>query len=135
MAKTEGGCLCGAVRYAFEGDPVASMVCHCTHCQKQSGSAFSTIIGVPEQALAVTGETRCFRDEGESGKAVERIFCPVCGSPLISKVEVAPGMAFVKAGTLDDASAFNPSAHIWTRSKQCWVDTGDTTAFATNPGQ
>lgn len=134
MAKTEGGCLCGSVRYAFEGDPLMSLVCHCTHCQKQSGSAFSTIIGVPEPVLEVSGETKTFRDSGESGMAVERIFCPSCGSPLISKVEVAPGLSFIKAGTLDDTSTFSPSSHIWTRSKQCWVETGDIPAFATNPG-
>lgn len=134
MSTTEGGCLCGAVRYAFEGDPAAAMVCHCTHCQKQSGSAFSTIISVPEGALSVAGEPRTYHDAGESGKAVERIFCSECGSPLISKVEVAPGMAFIKAGTLDDASGFSPAVHIWTKSKQCWVDTGDLPAFDTNPG-
>ncbi|MEZ5680581.1 MAG: GFA family protein [Erythrobacter sp.] len=134
MAKTEGGCLCGAVRYAFEGDPVAAMVCHCTHCQKQSGSAFSTILSVPEGALELSGEPSTYHDAGESGKAVDRIFCTNCGSPLISKVEVAPGMAFIKAGTLDDTSGFAPAVHIWTKSKQCWVETGEAPAFETNPG-
>lgn len=134
MSMTEGGCLCGAVRYAFEGDPAAAMVCHCSHCQKQSGSAFSTIISVPQGALTVTGEPRTYHDAGESGKAVERIFCSKCGSPLISKVEVAPGMAFIKAGTLDDTSGFTPAVHIWAKSKQCWVDIGDVPAFDTNPG-
>ena len=134
MAKTEGGCLCGAVRYSFEGDPAAAMVCHCTHCQKQSGSAFSTILSVPESALEVTGEPRTYQDAGESGKSVDRIFCSDCGSPLISRVEVAPGMAFIKAGTLDDASGFDPAVHIWTKSKQCWVETGDVPVFDTNPG-
>ncbi|WP_324828510.1 GFA family protein [Qipengyuania zhejiangensis] len=134
MSGNQGGCLCGAVRYSFAGDPAAAMVCHCSHCQKQSGSAFSTIIGVPETAFTMDGAPVTYRDEGESGKAVERIFCGSCGSPLISKVEVAPGMVWVKAGTLDDTSAFQPAMHIWTKSKQCWVDTGAIPAFETNPG-
>lgn len=134
MTINAGGCLCGAVRYSFEGNPAASLVCHCTHCQKQSGSAFSTILGIPEAAYFMTGDPVTFRDHGESGKAVERIFCGSCGSPLISKVEVAPGMVWVKAGTLDDTAVFEPSAHIWTRSKQCWVETGAVPAFDTNPG-
>ena len=134
MERFEGGCLCGQVRYVIEGDPAASMVCHCSHCQKQSGSAFSTIIGVPENQVSISGEPVTYRDNGESGRSVERQFCGTCGSPLFSRVEVSPGMLWVKAGTLDDPSGYQPSAHIWTRSKQCWVDTGDIPAFDTNPG-
>lgn len=134
MSKLEGGCLCGAVRYSIEGDPAAAMVCHCTHCQKQSGSAFSTILGVPEGQVAIDGSPASYADSGESGKSVERQFCGICGSPLFSKVEVSPGMVWVKAGTLDDPSGFAPAAHIWTRSKQCWVETGAVPAFDTNPG-
>lgn len=134
MAKSEGGCLCGAVRYAIEGEPAAAVVCHCTHCQKQSGSAFSTILGVPEAQVAIIGEPAVYADSGESGKSVDRLFCGTCGSPLFSKVEVSPGLLWVKAGTLDDTSSFAPAAHIWTRSRQCWVDTGDLPAFDTNPG-
>ncbi len=130
-----GGCLCGAVRYEIHGEPVMQAVCHCSHCQKQAGSAFSTIVGVPETAVVVTQRApTSYFDSGESGKAVERQFCGTCGSPLFSKVEVAPGLIFVKVGTLDDTAFFQPSAHIWTKSKQCWVETGAVPTFATNPG-
>ena len=131
----EGGCLCGAVRYSVAGDPAMQVVCHCSHCQKQAGSAFSTIIGVPSAALEVTaGEPKSYMDKGESGGAVERRFCGNCGSPLFSLVETVPDMVFVKTGTLDDTDFFRPALHLWTRSKQCWVDTGDVPAVATNPG-
>ncbi|WP_309621371.1 GFA family protein [Novosphingobium sp.] len=134
MTKT-GGCLCGAVRYEVSGDPAMQLVCHCSHCQKQAGSAFSTIAGVPERAMTVTlGAPVTFIDHGESGQPVERQFCGTCGSPLFSKVMAAPGMVFIKTGTLDDSSWFKPSAHIWTKSKQSWVDLGDVPAFKTNPG-
>jgi hypothetical protein len=130
-----GGCLCGAVRYEIAGDPAMQLVCHCSHCQKQAGSAFSTIIGVPETAVALTqGRPKSFIDHGESGQAVERQFCGTCGSPLFSKVAVSPGMTWVKTGTLDDSSWFAPAAHIWTRSKQPWVETGAVPTFDTNPG-
>lgn len=134
MTKT-GGCLCGAVRYEIAGDPAMQLVCHCSHCQKQAGSAFSAIIGVPETAVTVTeGAPASYADSGESGKAVERQFCGRCGSPLFSKVEASPGMTWVKVGTLDNPAFFTPAAHIWTKSKQPWVDTGAVPAFATNPG-
>ncbi|KWV93727.1 GFA family protein [Erythrobacter sp. AP23] len=134
MSGQTGGCLCGEIRYAFEGEPAATMVCHCTHCQKQSGSAFSTIIGAPEGQVEITGDPARYRDSGESGRSVERQFCNTCGSPLFTRAEVSPQMLWIKAGTLDDTTQFTPSAHIWTRSKQCWVETGDIPAFDTNPG-
>ena len=131
---TTGGCLCGAVRYTITGEPAMALVCHCSHCQKQSGSAFSTIIGVPEGQVEIEGAPASYEDRGESGKRVERQFCGTCGSPLFSLVEVAPGMVWVKAGTLDDPKGFAPRMHLWTRSKQDWVGTGDVPAFETNPG-
>jgi hypothetical protein len=136
MTETRtGGCLCGAVRYDIQGEVAMQLVCHCSHCQKQVGSAFSTIAGVAESAVAVTqGSPSSYLDHGESGQPVERQFCGTCGSPLFSKVAVAPGMVFIKTGTLDDSSWFAPSAHIWTKSKQAWVETGAVPAFATNPG-
>jgi hypothetical protein len=130
-----GGCLCGALRYEISAEPAMQVVCHCSHCQKQAGSAFSMIVGVPEAAVAVTkGAPKSYIDHGESGKQVERQFCGDCGSPLFSLVEAAPGLTFVKAGTLDDTAFFKPAVHVWARSKQHWVDTGDVRAFETNPG-
>ncbi len=136
MGKIEGGCLCGAVRYRSAAEPVMVAVCHCRNCQKQAGSAFSIIVAVPADSLAVRGETKTYVDHGDSGNTVLRIFCPQCGSPLISDVESpgAAGLRFIKAGTLDDPSWLAPGIHVWCRSKQPWVtiDPG-APQFATNP--
>ena len=134
MTTMTGGCLCGRVRYSVSGDAVMQVNCHCKNCQRQSGSAFSTIIGVPEGALSIEGEFKTFDDQGESGEAVLRDFCPNCGSPLFSRVAVAPGLIFIKVGTLDDTSGFTPAMHLWTKSKQHWVDLAGQLAFETNPG-
>lgn len=129
-----GGCLCGKVRYKIEGQPLMQAVCHCRNCQKQAGSAWSMITGVPETALEVTGTVKTYEDHGNSGGTVLRQFCPDCGSPLFSRVGSAPGLVFVKAGTLDDTTSFKPQVQVWTRSKQHWVDLGDLPGFETNPG-
>ena len=129
-----GGCLCGQVRYSVTGEPAMQVNCHCKNCQRQSGSAFSTIVGVPEGALTIEGTFKTFDDEGESGQAVLRDFCPKCGSPLFSRVAAAPGMIFIKVGTLDDTASFTPAMHLWAKSKQDWVDLAGQTSFETNPG-
>ncbi len=121
MTDREGGCLCGAVRYVLKAEPLMTAVCHCTHCQRQSGGVFSTNLAIPDAAYVQTGETKVFTDKGDSGKAVWRHFCGNCGSPILSKVEVMPGLALVKAGTLDDMSGLTPGIEVYTDHAAAWV--------------
>ncbi|BEV00268.1 GFA family protein [Novosphingobium olei] len=134
MGEHTGGCLCGAIRYTIAIDPPIQAVCHCKNCQKQAGSAYSMLVGVPQSAIAITGEPKVYMDKGDSGASVTRQFCGTCGSPLFSLVESAPGLVFVKAGTLDDTTGFKPSAQFWTKSRQDWVDLGALPGFETVPG-
>ena len=121
MTDREGGCLCGAVRYVLKADPLMTAVCHCTHCQRQSGGVFSTNLAIPDAAYVQTGETKVFTDKGDSGKAVWRHFCGNCGSPILSKVEAMPGLSLVKAGTLDDMSGLKPGIEVYTDHAAAWV--------------
>lgn len=112
-ADTTGGCLCGAVRYSFGGPPLLTAICHCRHCQRQSGSAFSIVAAVPAADFYLHGETRTFDDVGDSGRAVARVFCPACGSPILSRIEPMPDMLLIKAGTLDDARGLRPTIEVF----------------------
>ena len=134
MPKIVGGCLCGAVRYTSEAEPVLTAVCHCNHCQKQGGSAFSVIIALPKRSLRVEGYLEVYQDTGESGLPVVRKFCPRCGSPIMSEVAVTPELEWLKAGTLDDPSWFEPQMHIWCDHTQPWVSIdGSLPAYERNP--
>lgn len=133
MAMT-GGCLCGAVRYQIEGAPKFVGVCHCKHCQKQSGSAFSVNLGVSGSKLAITGTVKSFDDAAASGATLSRRFCPECGSALFSVSDASPNLIFVKGGSLDDASVLKPVMHVWTASAQPWVTIDpDMTQFEQQP--
>jgi len=116
-----GGCLCGNVRYTANADPAFVAVCHCKNCQKQTGTAFSVVVGVPKTALSVQGNLKTFHDTGDSGQPVDRNFCPECGSPIISDVAVMPGLRFIKAGTLDDTSWLDPKMHVYCDSAEPWT--------------
>ena len=74
MRELTGGCLCGQVRYSANADPAFVGVCHCKHCQKQTGTAFSVIVGIPKSALSVQGQLKAYHDTGESGQTVDRNF-------------------------------------------------------------
>jgi hypothetical protein len=120
MRVLTGRCLCGQVQYTANADPAIIAVCHCKNCQKQTGTAFSVMVGIPKSALSIQGKLKRFRDTGDSGQAVDRNFCPECGSPIITDVAVMPELTFIKAGTLDDTSWLDPKMHIYCDSAQHW---------------
>src|ERR1700728_4899015 len=70
MASISGGCLCGKVRYSADVDPVFTGICHCRNCQKESGSAFTTVVAVPQPALSVEGDLKTYTDKRDSGQAM-----------------------------------------------------------------
>jgi hypothetical protein len=119
-----GGCLCRSVTYEISGDPLTTVICHCEHCQRQSGAAYSVNVVVLESQMSVTGELAVFEDRGESGDAVYvlRKFCGSCGSPILSELIEPAGIYAVKAGTLDDKTGVAPAAQVFTDHKQIWVD-------------
>lgn len=120
--QISGRCLCGSVTYHADAQPFAQAVCHCTECQRQTGTVFSVVVGVPRAALTVEGDTLAsFTTTGEQhGTDTQRQFCSACGSPIVSFAEAMPEAAFIKAGTLDDASWLEPALEVWTRSAQPW---------------
>ena len=122
MAIT-GRCLCGEVKYEIESAPAMTGVCHCKNCQRQAGSAFSTLAGVPKSGFRFTaGQPKLYSDgDTASGNTVERYFCGTCGSPIYSVIPSQPDTLFLKTGTLDDTSGFKPQFHVWCDSKQDWV--------------
>lgn len=117
-----GRCLCGGVTYSVDAQPVWQGVCHCSNCQRQTASAFSTVVGVPSKALTVKGTLASFKTVSEGFQSTtERRFCSTCGSPIYSMIESMPQVAFLKAGTIDDISWFQPTVEIWTSSAQPWA--------------
>jgi hypothetical protein len=123
MGKLDGRCLCGAMTYSCDAEPIFTAICHCKDCQRQTGTAFSIVVGVPVDAVVVSGDSLAsFSTVGEDhGQEVERRFCSTCGSPVVSAMAANPGVMVIKAGTLDDASWLEPQLEVWGRSAQPWV--------------
>ncbi len=132
MSEVKGGCLCGAIRYTLKTAPTKVIICHCTHCQKSSGSAFSVNVLVSDADMTFAGDPLAnYDDTAESGNILNRKFCPKCGGSLgsVNKKE-RPGMFILKAGSLDDHSSLQEvGAQLWTRSREPWVKLGFEPAF------
>ena len=121
MPKIVGGCLCGKVRYSADVEPVFTGLCHCHNCQKESGSAFAIVVGIPKSAVSLLGELKTYADKGDSGKPMYRRFCPECGSTIMDEAEALPGILMIQVGTLDDASWVRPTTQIYCDSAQPWL--------------
>lgn len=133
MAERKGGCLCGALRYVLKGEPRAAAICHCTHCQKLSGSSFSFNLVMREADYEQSGESKVYVDTGDSGNPVYRHFCGSCGSPILAKTALMPGKVVVKAGTLDSMEGLQPQSEIYTDHAVKWLEPiAGATRFAQN---
>jgi hypothetical protein len=121
-APREGGCQCGAVRFSVTGYE-GLVVCHCTECQRQAGSAFGMSLIVKRSDFRLLGgELKSFFRTAESGRRIEGHFCPGCGVRIFNSSAAAPEVIRIRAGTLDETSWLRPARQIWMRSRQPWLD-------------
>ena len=130
-----GGCQCGAVRYAIDAEPLTLYACHCTECQRQTGSAFALSMVVKREALRITsGAPKEWLRRHESGRVIACVFCDACGTRLYHNPHINTQITILKPGTLDDTTWLDPIGHIWTRSAQCWIDIpGETVNYDVQP--
>ena len=129
MDEHAGGCVCGSVRYVVQGDPERVTVCHCTWCQRRTGSAFGVEAVFPEDQVSVTaGTVKTYRHHSdESGRWLDQHFCADCGANIGFTLEAVPGIRTIAAGTFDDPSWIDPARYpfryVFMRSARHWSET------------
>ncbi len=131
-----GGCQCGRVRYEITGRPSMLYACHCTECQRQSGSAFGLSMRLRADDWQITSGTlkHFVRDSHKPGAPVACYFCPDCGTRIYHQRASRENSVTLKPGTLDDTSWLRPTAAIWLRSAQGWAPLPDAfQRFETQP--
>jgi hypothetical protein len=104
-----GGCLCGGVRYEVTEPLVAAGYCHCTRCQRRTGSAAAVSALVAPGSLYVTAGEGLIRayDPGDGGFLKE--FCSACGGALWARHPTEPDPRLVRMGTFDADPGIRPS--------------------------
>jgi len=121
-APYHGGCLCGLIRYRLTDEPLTLYACHCTDCQRRTGSAFALSMPVFKSGLdLLKGEPRTYAVTLSDGRQKHGTFCGECGTRLWGEPPKFPQVVVVQPGTLDDTTWLQPIGHIWTRSAQPWI--------------
>lgn len=130
--RIKGSCLCGDVRFELQGDAWRFFICHCTHCQKDTGSAFAANVFFQHSQLQwLSGEAQVVNFRLPHSRHVKS-FCRHCGSALPRAL--GDGACLVPSGCVDDQLRVAPAAHIFTASQACWeTQLRDIPAFAGLP--
>lgn len=121
--QVDGCCHCGAISFRAEIDPQQVLICHCTDCQKLSGSAYRTVAPVvPGSFKLLGGEMKTYVKVAEDGTPRAQTFCPECGTPIYAgPVDGAAGMLGIRVGTLDQRDHLLPRKQYYASSAQSWV--------------
>ena len=122
-----GGCLCGQIRLTVSAPPLIAMACHCTGCQRLTGSAYSLSAMFPSHGFAITqGQPVIGALHGPS----RYLFCGHCKCWLFTKPEGMDDFVNLRPTMLDDAKWFSPYMETWTSEKLPWATTPAVHSFA-----
>ena len=132
--RVSGRCLCGAVHYRGEAEPLFQVKCYCTDCRKVSAAGHAAMVGFAQDLIKVEGRLSEYHSKADSGRAVMRAFCPICGSGVYAKNAAVPHMIFLRASTFDDPNVFQPQMVVYASRAPNWdkVEPG-IPAFAEGP--
>lgn len=119
----EGGCDCRQVRYRMIGRPLIVHCCHCRWCQRASGASFALNAMIEADRVALlAGEPVPVMNPSASGKGQKIWRCPSCAIAVWSNYAGGgDAVRFVRIGSLDEPDRLPPDIHIFTESKQPWV--------------
>jgi hypothetical protein len=119
----EGGCDCRAIRYRMESAPLFVHCCHCRWCQRESGASFALNAMIEgERVVNLAAEPGVVNTPSASGLGQKIARCPTCRVAVWSNYAGSgPVVKFVRVGTLDNPDLLPPDIHIFTATKQPWV--------------
>lgn len=123
MAESKRGrCLCGAVRFEYDGRENWCAHCHCESCRRATSAPIATFIGLPQERLRWIGrEPAVF----ESSEGVWRMFCGRCGSPMGYTARRWPGEVHLYVASLENPESVTPEAHVCFAEHLSWLTIED----------
>jgi hypothetical protein len=136
-----GGCSCGQIRYSLSTPPIIVNCCHCTYCQRETGSAFAVNAFYESDRMTLTSGTSQDIEvtplATKSGRAQHLHRCPKCKVvmwSLYGQPQAGDFLRVLKVGTLDQPREMPVDVHIYTGTKQKWVELGGHDAKAVFEG-
>jgi len=115
IPKAVGACLCGTVRYEFDGPFDVMNHCHCSMCRKVHGTAQATYVAASIGSFRwISGESAITTYKSPNGR---RCFCGKCGS-AVPVIENDSGLVMCPAGALESNLSVRPLHNVPNLSQQ-----------------
>lgn len=119
MTALTGGCACGTVRFEIAAPLTTAVYCHCTRCQRRTGTAAAASASVPSGTLRiVSGDERIRAWKPPDGRA--KLFCADCGSALFSRSSDDPPEMGVRLGAIDGDPGVRPEGRQFVAYAAAW---------------
>ncbi len=122
--KIDGGCHCGHVQYEAEVNTDTVIICHCSDCQRMSGSAYRVVVPAKEEDVKFSAQQpKDYIKTSESGNPRVQAFCPECGTHIYatSVDNIGSRVLNLRIGSVNQKDRFTPTGQIWCRSAQPWA--------------
>lgn len=128
-------CSCGQLSANCAGEPVRVGACHCTECQRRTGSVFGVGAYYPRAQVSLAGDYKRYARSSDAGRRVECHFCPECGTTVTWDLELFPDMTAVAVGCFADPHFPAPQRAVWASQKHDWIAfSKGITELETQPG-
>lgn len=128
-------CSCGQLSALCLGEPARVGVCHCTECQRRTGSVFGVGAYYPREQVTLAGNYKRYTRNSDSGRQIECHFCPECGSTVSWDLELFPDMTAIAVGCFADKHFPSPQRAVWASCKHGWVELSNNIAsLESQPG-
>jgi hypothetical protein len=114
-----GGCLCGGVRYEVTAAPAVVGYCHCTRCQRRTGTAAAISAMLVPGSLRVTAGEELL-DSFDPDDGWSKVFCSACGGALWARSRDDPDLVALRMGTFDGDPGVRPSYRQFTAYAAVW---------------
>ena len=118
----KASCRCGQLTVICKGEPVRVSVCHCSNCQKRSGSAFAVQARFAPENVVIAGEERVWEAVSDSGNTATFHFCPHCGSDAYYKAKPFSDLIAVPVGAFADNAFPGPIYSVYEGRMHKWVE-------------
>jgi hypothetical protein len=115
-----GGCLCGGVRFELHAAPDGASYCHCTRCQRRTGTAASANAAVDGNAFQITQGEELVNAWRHPHGGAEKVFCRECGSHLFSRNPDDRSQMGIRLGAFDGDPGVRPSARQFVAYAAVW---------------
>ena len=122
MLDRTASCSCGQLQIECRGEPAKVSLCHCLECQRRTGSAFGIAAFFEIVDTKISGQSRAFTRQGDSGFPVTLHFCETCGSTVFWYPTRKPSAVAVAPGSFADPGFPAPSQSVYEQHRHPWVE-------------